>query len=223
MLIGGAIGNLIDRVDSGAVTDFIKLPHWPAFNVADMSITFGVIVLVLVLDRGRGRRWLSRRSRSSSQPDAAGRRLDQYPRRAARLAGACGPDDRRTVSCASTGAACPSATSSLPGQRRRGARAERPRREPPSLRTFRIAIVFEDTHLLVVDKPAGVVVHPGSRSQRGHAGAGARGARRGRRGARTRRDRPPAGPRHVGSAGRRQERRGAPRAEGDDRRARASP
>lgn len=54
MLIGGAIGNLIDRLDSGAVTDFIKLPLWPAFNVADMSITFGVILLVLMLDRGRG-------------------------------------------------------------------------------------------------------------------------------------------------------------------------
>ncbi len=54
MLIGGAIGNLIDRLASGAVTDFIKLPLWPAFNVADMSITFGVILLVLVLDRGRG-------------------------------------------------------------------------------------------------------------------------------------------------------------------------
>ncbi len=54
LLIGGAIGNLIDRFAGGAVTDFIKLPLWPAFNVADMSITFGVILLVLLLDRGRG-------------------------------------------------------------------------------------------------------------------------------------------------------------------------
>jgi signal peptidase II len=37
LLIGGALGNLIDRVGSGAVTDFIKLPLWPAFNVADMA------------------------------------------------------------------------------------------------------------------------------------------------------------------------------------------
>ena len=44
MLVGGALGNLIDRIAHGAVTDFIKLPHWPAFNVADMSITFGVLV-----------------------------------------------------------------------------------------------------------------------------------------------------------------------------------
>jgi signal peptidase II len=50
MLIGGAIGNLIDRVAHGAVTDFIKLPFWPAFNLADMSITFGVLALLYVLE-----------------------------------------------------------------------------------------------------------------------------------------------------------------------------
>ena len=54
MLVGGAIGNLIDRISSGAVTDFIKLPAWPAFNVADMSITFGVFVLLWVLESRRG-------------------------------------------------------------------------------------------------------------------------------------------------------------------------
>ena len=52
MLVGGAIGNLIDRVSMGSVIDFIKLPHWPAFNVADTCITFGVIILVLVIERG---------------------------------------------------------------------------------------------------------------------------------------------------------------------------
>jgi signal peptidase II len=54
LLIGGAIGNLIDRVANGAVTDFIKLPMWPAFNVADMSITFGVLALLWVLEGPRG-------------------------------------------------------------------------------------------------------------------------------------------------------------------------
>jgi signal peptidase II len=53
MLVGGALGNLIDRIGHGSVIDFIKLPAWPAFNVADMSITFGVIALVLVLEFGR--------------------------------------------------------------------------------------------------------------------------------------------------------------------------
>ena len=53
MLVGGAIGNLIDRVTSGSVIDFIKLPAWPAFNVADMSITFGVLALFWVLEGPR--------------------------------------------------------------------------------------------------------------------------------------------------------------------------
>jgi signal peptidase II len=52
MLVGGAVGNLIDRAVHGSVIDFIKLPHWPAFNVADMSITFGVIILVLLVEFG---------------------------------------------------------------------------------------------------------------------------------------------------------------------------
>lgn len=55
LLVGGAVGNLIDRLASGSVTDFIKLPHWPAFNVSDMAITFGVIALVLLLDGPRRR------------------------------------------------------------------------------------------------------------------------------------------------------------------------
>jgi signal peptidase II len=53
MLLGGALGNIIDRVRDGAVTDFIKLPAWPAFNVADVSITFGVLVLLYVTERPR--------------------------------------------------------------------------------------------------------------------------------------------------------------------------
>jgi signal peptidase II len=53
LLLGGAAGNLIDRIRDGAVTDFVKLPHWPAFNVADMCITAGVVLLVYVLERVR--------------------------------------------------------------------------------------------------------------------------------------------------------------------------
>ena len=58
LLIGGATGNLIDRAREGAVTDFIDLPAWPAFNVADMAITFGVLTLLYVLEGPprRGRR-----------------------------------------------------------------------------------------------------------------------------------------------------------------------
>jgi signal peptidase II len=50
LLIGGALGNLLDRLGDGEVTDFIKLPLWPAFNLADVAITFGVLALVYVIE-----------------------------------------------------------------------------------------------------------------------------------------------------------------------------
>jgi signal peptidase II len=53
LLTGGALGNLLDRVVHGAVTDFIKLPLWPAFNVADLAITVGVLALLYVLEGRR--------------------------------------------------------------------------------------------------------------------------------------------------------------------------
>jgi signal peptidase II len=56
LLLGGAVGNVIDRIGEGAVVDFVKLPHWPAFNVADSAITVGVIVLVLVMEFGNAAR-----------------------------------------------------------------------------------------------------------------------------------------------------------------------
>ena len=50
LIIGGAIGNLIDRVQLGYVVDFIdvyyKTHHWPAFNVADSAITGGIILML---------------------------------------------------------------------------------------------------------------------------------------------------------------------------------
>lgn len=51
LVLGGAIGNLIDRVLYGKVVDFIDFSvgsfHWPAFNVADSSLTIGIAVIVL--------------------------------------------------------------------------------------------------------------------------------------------------------------------------------
>jgi signal peptidase II len=46
LLIGGALGNLADRVRMDAVIDFLDPPAWPAFNVADVAITAGVVVLI---------------------------------------------------------------------------------------------------------------------------------------------------------------------------------
>lgn len=53
LLLGGALGNIIDRVIRGSVTDWVKLPLWPAFNVADMAITIGVLALLYVLEGPR--------------------------------------------------------------------------------------------------------------------------------------------------------------------------
>ena len=51
LIIGGALGNIIDRINFGAVADFLDVYigdyHWPAFNVADAGITVGAIILVL--------------------------------------------------------------------------------------------------------------------------------------------------------------------------------
>jgi len=54
MLIGGALGNIFDRISDGSVTDFIKLPlGWPPFNLADSSIVVAIAILMLLLDRPR--------------------------------------------------------------------------------------------------------------------------------------------------------------------------
>jgi signal peptidase II len=54
MLLGGAIGNILDRVRHGSVTDFVKLPlGWPPFNLADASITLGILLLFIVVDTSR--------------------------------------------------------------------------------------------------------------------------------------------------------------------------
>ena len=61
LIIGGAIGNVIDRARFGAVADFIDFYvgsfHWPAFNVADSAITIGIVILVIdgLIRRGRTR------------------------------------------------------------------------------------------------------------------------------------------------------------------------
>jgi len=54
LLVGGALGNVLDRVRQGAVTDFIKLPlGWPPFNLADASIVLGIAILFVLIDRSR--------------------------------------------------------------------------------------------------------------------------------------------------------------------------
>jgi len=49
MLLGGSIGNLIDRIRLGAVTDFIDIGAWPVFNLADSAIDIGVVLLIIYI------------------------------------------------------------------------------------------------------------------------------------------------------------------------------
>ena len=51
LVLGGTIGNLIDRLRFGYVTDFIDFNLWPAFNVADAAITIGVIIFAFTILR----------------------------------------------------------------------------------------------------------------------------------------------------------------------------
>jgi signal peptidase II len=69
LVVGGAVGNLIDRVSSGAVTDFIDVyvgtHHWPSFNVADSAISIGIVLLAVDSLRSR------KSHRAASEPQGA--------------------------------------------------------------------------------------------------------------------------------------------------------
>ena len=60
MQLGGAIGNLIDRLTLGRVTDFISVGTFPVFNIADASISVGAVVLLFGV-------WLTERSEKQEQ------------------------------------------------------------------------------------------------------------------------------------------------------------
>ncbi len=65
LVLGGAVGNLIDRISAGAVTDFIDFYfgsyHWHTFNIADSAITIGIVLIA----------WDSLRPRRQPSADAA--------------------------------------------------------------------------------------------------------------------------------------------------------
>lgn len=76
MQMGGALGNLIDRLRFGPVTDFIAVGSFPVFNIADASITVGVAILLLCiwqLERAEKHKQLTS---DQTQPDNPGSSLD---------------------------------------------------------------------------------------------------------------------------------------------------
>jgi signal peptidase II len=51
LVAGGALGNLVDRLRAGEVTDYVEVGSWPPFNLADAAITVGVAVFALIFLR----------------------------------------------------------------------------------------------------------------------------------------------------------------------------
>jgi signal peptidase II len=79
MILGGAVGNLIDRIRVGEVVDFVDLgfgrTRWPVFNVADMGVTIGVCILAVAL-------YLREGARRGAEPEADGGGAEGDPRAA---------------------------------------------------------------------------------------------------------------------------------------------
>jgi signal peptidase II len=71
LLLGGAFGNLADRIRGDAVVDFIDPTLWPAFNLADAAITIGMLLLLVVVERGE--RSAVRRNPTQVEPSDGGR------------------------------------------------------------------------------------------------------------------------------------------------------
>ncbi len=75
LILGGAVGNLIDRVASGAVTDFVDAYfgtyHWHTFNVADSAITVGLGLMALDVFAGRRRRPRAAQGSTEAAPGAS--------------------------------------------------------------------------------------------------------------------------------------------------------
>lgn len=72
--LGGAIGNLIDRMAQGYVTDFLDFGPWPIFNVADMAVVSGVILLAYVMlqeDRAERQRQQAETAQTADSPRSA--------------------------------------------------------------------------------------------------------------------------------------------------------
>jgi len=68
LILGGAVGNLVDRIRAGSVTDFLDFYigsyRWPAFNVADSAITIGVVLLAWDI-------WRPREAAAETSPSSA--------------------------------------------------------------------------------------------------------------------------------------------------------
>ncbi len=172
LVVGGAVGNLIDRVSSGAVTDFIDVyvgtHHWPSFNVADSAISIGIVLMAidslprpgavrnrsreLTLDgRAPGGRPGERLDRhlAAQRSSVARNQVQRWIRDGRVRVGRRRSQALRTPSPAGSAIDC------TPG-------AEADRQTGCSPRRAICGLLHEDDDLVVLDKPAGLTVHPGA-------------------------------------------------------------
>jgi signal peptidase II len=198
MMLGGAVGNVIDRINLGHVTDFVKMGipgvyYWPNYNIADSAIVLGVIglgIYVVVddirksasrrrkrqsnVDEGRGARGdatgvtstavsVQESAPLSFQVEAAdaGQRLDRWL--ADRLLERSRTEVQRWIH---EGQVQIDGANVRAGQRTEAGQTITVTLPPPPApstldpEAIDLAIIYEDDDLLVIDKPAGMVVHP---------------------------------------------------------------
>ena len=205
LILGGAIGNLIDRVTTGQVVDFILLSwgrhEFPVFNVADIAVTCGVSLFALTWSRddAASRRTPPRPARRLHRPQAASATRAPWaprahPTRSFRMTKTvdltvpelgAGQRVDRWLAKARIGlsrnrlqALIEDGRVSVNGRRARQSlklkEGDRVSVDVPPRRASRLvaeamplSIVHEDDALLVLDKPAGLVVHPGAGVQSG--------------------------------------------------------
>ena len=83
LVLGGAVGNLVDRLfrapgpGRGHVVDFLELPHWPVFNLADSAIVTAAVLMVLLSARGSElRRHPDARLRPARSPNRSANEIE---------------------------------------------------------------------------------------------------------------------------------------------------
>ena len=154
------VGNLTDRLfrdHGGAVVDFIDFQWWPVFNVADIGIIFGALLLVLASAR-------SARVRETVPAALAGERVDRV---VALLTGL----PRSEVAALVEAGGVRLGGSAVSSRSRRVAEGEVLEVDVPEVvaavgivadPAVALVVVHADEDVVVVDKPAGLVVHPGA-------------------------------------------------------------
>ena len=164
-ITGGAIGNFIDRISSGLVIDMICIPWFSTFNVADLFITFGALILVvyiLVKDKAL----LADEPKKNQRPgmtltlDKTGERLDAA---LARLVPSLSRSQAQRLieqGAVTHGGRPVKKKRKALSRRYAGADAPGGPRGPDRGAADPAEVCYEDADVIVVNKPKGLVVHP---------------------------------------------------------------